>query len=199
MQIQKNLVVIVEDDETQRNDLDRAVRRALLGTPSETTTDVLVSPSVRVCLDSLVPYSASFPHASMCAFLDYNMGKNPSGEKRPTELLFKPELNGDNPAAGAFTHFLHNPGVVVFHTGYSEQLGALVPELVATYPHVAFLSARKGPDLPVSRLARVVAFADAFDKVKSRSPALAGKSAYDALREKAASCGYDFRRIFAPR
>ncbi len=200
MQLQgKKLVVIVEDDKTQREGLVNAVKLMVQGTSNANNTEILASSDVDFCLDQLSIYVPTFPHSQLIALLDYNMGKNEQGKKRPTEILFKPELNTGNPRAKTFAHFLNNPSVVIFHTGYVEQLITTVPELADRYKQTAFLLARKGPDLALEYLAKVVKFSDGYEKIKekaSKNDPRFQLSAYQALRTKSAENLYDFRKVF---
>ncbi len=196
---EKHLAVIVEDDGTQRDALANAVRLAVQGTSNAANTDILVASDVDMCLEQLAVYVPTFPRAQVIAFLDYNMGKNEAGKKRPTEILFKPELNGGNPKAKAFAHFLNNSGVVVFHTGYVEQLITTVPELAERYKETAFLLARKGPDLALEYLAKIVKFSDGYEKMKEKAKpgdVRFALSAYQALKAKSQQNLYDFRKVF---
>ncbi len=128
------LVLLVEDELDKLKTLDDLAQATFRSTPR---VGICAVSSTNAALIELNQYCQCSPQAKIYTVLDYNMSKNQSGEKRPTEGLF---YEGD------FARFLGNGGIVIYYSGYVKDI-VKSPELMTlqgTYPNVAFFVAEKG-------------------------------------------------------
>ncbi|MCP4110928.1 MAG: response regulator [Desulfobacteraceae bacterium] len=129
----KKIVLLVEDDPDQRENLEKTANRYFGEDPS---VGVYVAENTTKALVGLQKYLKNSSNALLYAILDYNMGLNEAGRKKPTETLFYHQN---------FQHYLKNGGVVVIYSGYPEQVkqSSEIFNTPRKYDNVAFITAEK--------------------------------------------------------
>ncbi len=129
----ETILLLIEDDPEQRINLEKTALRYL---GEEPATGVCVAENTTIALENLRKYMKGSPKAGLIAVMDYNMGLNVAGHKRPTEMLFYHDY---------FQFFLRNGGIVIIYSGYPEQVKQS-PEIIGAqerYPNLALLIAEK--------------------------------------------------------
>lgn len=129
----EKIILLIEDDPEQRMNLEKTAGRYLGGEPG---AGICVAENTSVAIDNIQKYMKGSPKAKLIAVMDYNMGLNVSGHKRPTEMLFYHDY---------FQFFLRNGGIVVIYSGYPEQVKQS-PEIIGAqdrYDNLALLIAEK--------------------------------------------------------
>lgn len=140
------IVLIVEDEKDKRENLENLANAAFHNLP---TVSVSASASTNQALEELEKYKSESPHALLYAVLDYNMGKNTPGERRPTEGLF---------FGNEFQHFLNNGGIIVYYSGYVNEIKKS-PDLMSIqekFPNVVLGLAEKSGRIQPTHLVKVM-------------------------------------------
>lgn len=129
----KRILLLTEDEEEQRLALQRTAQRYF---GEDQTTVVCTSGSAEDALQKLRQCAAHSLDAKLYGVLDFNMGSNVPGQKKPTEALFYDP---------AFQHFLVNGGIVTLFSGYPEQVrqSERIMSTPREYPNIALLIAEK--------------------------------------------------------
>ena len=146
-------VLIVEDEAPLRESLERAANLRFAG---KTDTKVYAVNNVSTAVATLDDLKTYSPNARLAWILDYNMGKNVEGEKKPIEALFFPQEE----RRGAFHYFLNRGGLVVLNTGYPEQVlsSKIIMESPSVYKNIALFVSRKGaPEIDLGDLMNLAA------------------------------------------
>lgn len=129
----RRILLLTEDEGEQRIALEKTAERHFGTDP---TTLIRTAISTGDALRELGKCASHSPNAKLYGVLDYNMGKNVPGEKRPTEALFYDFL---------FQSYLTNGGIVVIYSGFPEQVRQS-DKIMGTpreYPNTALLVAEK--------------------------------------------------------
>ncbi len=129
----QRILLLTEDVGEQRIALQRTAERYF---GDDKTTTIRTAISTGDALRELGLCASHSPNAKLYGVLDYNMGKNLPGEKRPTEALFYDPT---------FQSYLTNGGIVVIYSGLPEQVRQS-DKMMGTpqeYPNTALLVAEK--------------------------------------------------------
>lgn len=129
----EKIILLVEDDPDQRDNLEKTAMRYFGDVPG---VGLYTAENTVKALVGLQKYLKNSPDAVLYAILDYNMGLNEPGRKKPTETLFYHQN---------FQHYLKNGGVVVIYSGYPEQVkqSSEIFNTPRKYDNVALITAEK--------------------------------------------------------
>ncbi len=147
------VVLIVEDETPLRESLERAAR---LRFAKKADAQIYAVSSVPLAVSTLEDLKTYSPDARLAWILDYNMGRNVEGQKKPIEALFFPQKGEE----GAFHYFLKRGGLIILNTGYPEQvLGSkVIMDSPKEYGNIALFVSRKGaPEIDLSDLMNLAA------------------------------------------
>jgi len=107
---QQAILLLLEDDPEQRLLLEETSRRHF---SEGSLLAICVAESTDEAKTELTKCYKQFPKAMIYAVLDYNMGINEPGKKKPSEALFIDDT---------FQALLKNGGVVIIYSGYPIQV-----------------------------------------------------------------------------
>lgn len=129
----ERILVLVEDDDNQRKELEETALRYF---DQDSVLGILISKSAAEVSKEFENYVKEYPNASIYAVLDFNMGLNEAGDRKPTETLFYNKH---------FQYFLKNGGIVVLFSGYPEQVrqSQEIMNAPSRYEKLALLIAEK--------------------------------------------------------
>ncbi len=129
----KKIILLVEDDPEQRENLEKTANRYF---GEDSSVGLYVAENTIKALVGLQKYMKNSSDALLYAILDYNMGLNEPGRKKPTETLFYHQN---------FQHYLKNGGLVIIYSGYPEQVkqSSEIFNTPRKYDNVAFITAEK--------------------------------------------------------
>ena len=132
----EKIVLLVEDDPEQRENIQNIAKRYFSDDPE---TSLCVANNVVEAEEHLKKYREFSPDALMYGVLDYNMGESDPGQRRPTEALFH--------GSEVFQHYLGNGGVLIYNTGYPEQVrqSEVIMEAQRKYENLLMLITAKDP------------------------------------------------------
>ncbi len=104
------ILLFLEDDENQRKMLEDSAWHYFGDDPD---CKILIAKSTNQAIDELQSSLKTSPDAYLFAIMDYNMGANEPGERKPSESMFF-----DN----TFLKYLDNGAIIVIYSGYPEQV-----------------------------------------------------------------------------
>ena len=106
----EKIVLLVEDKDDLRKDMHDLAKDYF---SEDSKTSLCVVSNVEEVENHLKKYREFSSDALMYSVLDYNMGENEPGNKKPSEGLFHKE---------AFKHYLNNGGALIYYTGFHEDV-----------------------------------------------------------------------------
>ena len=167
---QQAILLLLEDDPEQRALLEETSRRHF---SEDSLLATCVAESTVVAKAQLKKCHEQFPDAMIYAVLDYNMGINEPGQKKPSEALFI-----DN----AFQALLKNGGIVIIYSGYPEQVrqSQIIFDAPRHYKNLVLMISMKSS----------VHMDDLFRMLKATR---AGN--ISSLKRLAEKCKFDFRTV----
>jgi hypothetical protein len=134
----EKIVLLVEDDDVQRENIRNIATRYF---SDDSTTSLCVASNVTEAEAHLKKYQEFSPDALMYGVLDYNMGESEPGQRRPTEALFH--------GSDVFQHYLGNGGVLIYNTGFPEQVkqSEVIMDAQRKYENLLMLITVKDPKI----------------------------------------------------
>ncbi len=109
-QASKRILLLLDDDEKQREMLSESGKRYF---GDDADCNILEVGSSNQAIEALNASLSVSPDAYLLAVMDYNMGENLPGERKPSESIF---FNN------AFLKYLDNGAIIVIYSGYPEQV-----------------------------------------------------------------------------
>ena len=106
----KTILLLLEDEIVQRAILENIAHRDF---GNNDHVDICLAESTTTVKAEMAEYVRQCPDANLYAIMDYNMGRNQPGDRKPTENLFFDKN---------FANYLKNGGIIVIYSGYPEQV-----------------------------------------------------------------------------
>ncbi len=106
----KTILLLLEDEIVQRAILENIAHRDF---GHNANVDICLAESTTTVKEEMAKYINQCPDANLYAIMDYNMGRNEPGDRKPTENLFFDKY---------FVNYLKNGGLIVIYSGYPEQV-----------------------------------------------------------------------------
>lgn len=141
----QKMLLLLEDDEVQRGMLTESGKHYF---GDDAAFKICVAQSTNQAIEELDAFLSTTPNASLFAVMDYNMGVNQPGERKPTDSLFFNDT---------FLKYLDNGAIIIIYSGYPEQVrqSQIFYEQFEKNDNVVFLLAVKS-EVPMDDLFRML-------------------------------------------